>query len=345
MQNLSIKIDWDSPIDESFPGGKNKEFDIQFAELETAALRTPEQQYGNTVIPAKEPDWQSVLGLAAALCEETKDVRVIALLARALTKIHGLSGLLYALDGLNRMMIHFWESMHPQLNIDSHFDPQVRFSAISNMAAPDGLLADMRASIVIHSKLAPLSFRDLERFHGTESIEINGIFINASQMGQIIEEVSTSEQSGALQIPQKILEILESIQDYFREKLGDDYIPDFKNITQPLQKISRLLLPQGTQSSETPDSLPLDHEANFMPSNSTPGAQNALREGYSRQDVVRQLEQVCRHLESHEPTSPAPMLIRRAIKLMDMNFMEVLQEMAPEGLTQASFVTGVEVSR
>ena len=63
----------------------------------------------------------------------------------------------------------------------------------------------------------------------------------------------------------------------------------------------------------------------------------------SRRDAVRQLELVCRYLEVNEPTNPAPFLIRRAIKVMEMNFMDILKNMAPEGLTQASFITGVDI--
>ncbi|MPM81755.1 hypothetical protein SDC9_128812 [bioreactor metagenome] len=57
---------------------------------------------------------------------------------------------------------------------------------------------------------------------------------------------------------------------------------------------------------------------------------------------MAQLEAVCRYLERSEPTNPAQLMIRRAMTLMEMNFMDILKHLAPEGLTQASFVTGID---
>ena len=53
------------------------------------------------------------------------------------------------------------------------------------------------------------------------------------------------------------------------------------------------------------------------------------------------LDRVCDYLDRHEPTNPAPLLIRRAQRLMTMNFLEIVREMAPEGLDSLQKITGV----
>jgi type VI secretion system protein ImpA len=61
----------------------------------------------------------------------------------------------------------------------------------------------------------------------------------------------------------------------------------------------------------------------------------------SRADVVRQLERVCGWYARHEPASPVPLLLQRAIGLVDKNFTELLRELAPDGLGQLAQVSGV----
>ena len=41
---------------------------------------------------------------------------------------------------------------------------------------------------------------------------------------------------------------------------------------------------------------------------------------------------VCEYLERTEPTNPAQLLLRRARKLVNKNFVELVRELAPESL-------------
>ena len=60
----------------------------------------------------------------------------------------------------------------------------------------------------------------------------------------------------------------------------------------------------------------------------------------SRADAVRELERVCDWLERHEPSNPAPLLIRRAQRLMNMSFIDIIRDMASNGLEQVELVAG-----
>lgn len=60
----------------------------------------------------------------------------------------------------------------------------------------------------------------------------------------------------------------------------------------------------------------------------------------SRHDALLALESVCRYLERTEPSHPAPLLLRRAQRLMHMNFREIVRDMAPAALPQLDALTG-----
>jgi type VI secretion system protein ImpA len=61
----------------------------------------------------------------------------------------------------------------------------------------------------------------------------------------------------------------------------------------------------------------------------------------NRSDAARELERVCEWLERNEPSNPAPLLIRRAQRLMKMSFIEIIQDMAPGGIDQVQTIAGV----
>ena len=348
MSNLSFNmdVDWLSPVSEADPSGKSMEYDSKFAELETAAIATPEQQYGDTVISGKEPDWSQMLKLATELSQQTKDLRILLWMTRAVTQLYGLIGTLYVLRQVNLISLQFWESLHPQLMIDDELDPLVRFSALSNFNDTGGLTADIRQSVVLTSQLGAFTVKDLERLIDNGALDVDGVMVTENQLARIVDDVRASDNADSLDVPAQIIHDINAIQLLYQERLGSEFQPDFSALLRPLKKILRLLEPNVRTSPSTDRDKA---NASASPSeSSTSGSINDKRQSLqyggaiqTRRDAQQQLELACRYLEIHEPTNPAPFLIRRAIKVMEMNFMDILKDMAPEGLTQASFITGV----
>jgi len=51
---------------------------------------------------------------------------------------------------------------------------------------------------------------------------------------------------------------------------------------------------------------------------------------------------MCKYFERYEPSSPVPFLLQRAKKLLSMNFMEILQDLTPDAVSQAENICGVK---
>jgi type VI secretion system protein ImpA len=60
----------------------------------------------------------------------------------------------------------------------------------------------------------------------------------------------------------------------------------------------------------------------------------------SREDAVRALDLVCGYLERAEPSNPAPLLIRRAQRLMNMTFVDIVKDLMPDSLSQLQRLAG-----
>ena len=55
----------------------------------------------------------------------------------------------------------------------------------------------------------------------------------------------------------------------------------------------------------------------------------------TRADAMAALDSLCRYFQNHEPASPVPLLLERAKRLIPMSFVDILRELAPDGLSQA----------
>jgi len=116
-----------------------------------------------------------------------------------------------------------------------------------------------------------------------------------------------------------------------------------------------LALESRLEATQSPDLAPLKKvlqrvaEAGRRASGGSPdaaaddqGAASARAAGtiVSRDDANRALDRVCEWIERNEPTNPAPLLIRRAQRLMSKNFIDIIRDLAPDGLGQVEQIAG-----
>jgi type VI secretion system protein ImpA len=71
------------------------------------------------------------------------------------------------------------------------------------------------------------------------------------------------------------------------------------------------------------------------------GAVGVIR---SRDDAIRALDRVADFFRKSEPSSPIPLFLERAKRLVAKDFLEVLADVAPDALAQARLVGGVKQS-
>ena len=62
----------------------------------------------------------------------------------------------------------------------------------------------------------------------------------------------------------------------------------------------------------------------------------------SRQDVEKTLDAIIAFYERTEPSSPIPHIARRLRRMVPMDFVELMQEIAPGGMKEFRSVAGME---
>jgi type VI secretion system protein ImpA len=108
--------------------------------------------------------------------------------------------------------------------------------------------------------------------------------------------------------------------------------------------MDRYAVAQATPPEELPD-MPQDSfvlpESQAAPA-ARPGLVTAASLGpiTTRAEAMRLLELVRDYYARYETSSPLPLLIERAMRLADKDFMDILRDLAPDGLGQAQNIAG-----
>lgn len=317
------------PITADPPCGPDLEYDRDFLALNQAAQDKPEQQFGDTLVPAEEPDWVGVRQRAVALFARTKDLRIAVLLTRALTRVEGMPGLASGLKVVGGLLDRYWEQVHPRLDPpDDGLDPTMRLNALAPIGDANSLLRDVRA-IMFNSvaKHARVSMREVLIALG----KLPAGAESASSAGEIAEVLRAPQNAQAIAAAGEALEAVVRIRIVLAERCGDDVQgPDLGELAGLLKAVTQATGPVAEASGKTADGGGED-EAVIRGSS----------EIHSREDVLRLLDKICEFIERTEPANPAPLLIRRAQRLLTKNFVEIINDLAPDSLSQIQHIAGI----
>jgi len=321
------------------PTGENLEYDVAFQQLEKDAAPKPERQMGDSVVPGEEPNWPDVRHHAIELLGRTKDLRIAVQLTRSLIRTDAFVGLSEGLDLVAGMLERHWEKLHPQLDPSDGNDPTFRVNAVAGLADWDTVVRPVRELPLVDSRAAGrYSLRDIEIANGT-SPKPEGDEA-APSMGVIeaafIEADLTDLQTTAAAI-QAALQSLGRISSAISEKA--DSVVDLGRLSSVLRTAGQTLAEQlGRRGAEGGSMTAGD---NGPPRAAGGGGQRMSGEIETREDVIRVLDKCCDYYRRHEPSSPIPLLLQRAKRLVSKDFLELVQDLAPGGVSEVKSIGGL----
>ena len=324
---------WLQPLGAS-PCGDDLEYDDEFREMEKAATGREPSQFELNGVP---PDWRAVLNHTQSLFERTRDLRVAIYWTRARLRTEGASTLGEGLRLVSGLLDRYWEELHPR---PDDADVYARINALNDLSSPGGLLGDLRESFVVNDRaIGELRGRDVEVALGSleprsgESVQARG------QIEELLQ-AATKTHSELRQFPDAAIANIDALQQLMRDRVGYAAAPEFKTLRTALSGLSDLMpREQGSSHAAAAGDGPEESGAG---SGSPRGSRASLPTAIeSRVDALRAIDMVCEYLERTEPTNPAQLLLRRARKLVNKNFVELVRELAPESLGEVARVMGI----
>ena len=317
-----------SPLAGDAPCGADLEYDPAFLAVQEAGSGKPEQQYGDTVIPAQEPDWPAVHQQALQLAARTRDLRVAVWLTRSGARLSGFAGAVRGLQLVRGLVERHWEQVHPQLDASDNNDPTARVSALTPLVHIAAGLADLRAASLT-GKRGAVTVRDIELTLG-HAEPLTGEAVPTEE-GVLQGVAAAIAQSPGLEAQMQAgFEAVQGMAAVIEQRLEASQAPDFA----PLKKLLQRVAEAGRRATGGAAEASEGGMADAAPKAA------ALGTIASREDAIRALERVCEWIERNEPSNPAPLLIRRSQRLMTKNFIDIIRDLVPDGLSQIERLAG-----
>ncbi len=318
------------------PCGPDLEYDNDFLSLTKAAEGKPETQFDAGV----PPDWRSVRSQAEAIFERTRDLRAAILWLRACISLEGFGAMPDGLRLLHGLLRTFPDTLHPLPDPDDG-DPYARMNAVTELREPSGLLGDLRRSVLFSARgVGDIRVRMVESLAGQFPPHDDDPALSRDQISQMLA-AALPQQPGLRDLPSLALTQLDALIGTLGEQAGSEGPPDMKPLRSVLKALADLM-------PATPDSggEAVGTAADGRPdgrSSATGAVAQGLSGGVnSRDEALRAIDMVCQFLERTEPTSPAPLLLRRARRMINRNFLQLMKELAPESLAEVARVMGVD---
>jgi type VI secretion system protein ImpA len=332
-----------APLAPDAPCGENLEYDAEFTAFERALQGKPEVQYGATLVAAEPPDWKAARTQALALFSRTRDLRIAVPLAQTLLHTDGLDGFADGLRVVAGLLQSAWSTVHPQLDPQDGDDPTMRVNSLAALCDANGTLKAVRETCLVTSRVhGRFSLRDLD-LAGGEAVEgvtrpelatIDAAFMDAelSQLQAVVAALAVSIEQSTL------------IENTLQAHVGAAQALDLAPLRSLLSRARAAVDERIGRRADAPQAMEADVAAGQAAAPA--GVRSAALAGDigSRDDVIRMLDRICEYYRQAEPSSPVPLMLKRARRLVPMGFHEIIADLAPDGLGQVEKILGVSGS-
>ncbi|MEQ1829702.1 MAG: type VI secretion system protein TssA [Pirellula sp.] len=333
------------------PSGTNLEYDNAFLELMRLSEQRPEIQYGSTIVPARKPDWNELLERGLSVAQHTRDLRVGVLIVDALTRIHHWAGLAAGLELVADWTEHLWETIYPQLDPEDELDPTARLGCLSHLISDDLLIRSIfDIPLVQHRTLGSISLRDYNSIY-FPSGNSAPTKLNPIEAEVVFRESEKAELLYGRENIRRSQKAFCRLNDFLIRNIGSTRWSGLR-LMETLGRVEKIfashsVAPENNQlqaaTSDIEPSISVSESAikttkeqvAIVDSRPPPTTQPELATTQShsnissRSEAIIAIDNICTYFEINEPASPVPLLLQRAKRLIPMNFVEILRELAP----------------
>ncbi|NOT11215.1 MAG: type VI secretion system protein TssA [Methylococcaceae bacterium] len=323
--------------------GEDLQYDQAFIALEQAIKGKPEQQIGDTIQEAEPPNWREVRKDAEELLTRTRDLRVLISLLRALIALDGISGLSSGMALISELVEQRWDTIHPLLDPDDDNDPTERVNILMSLCDQESILRPLQLAPLVESKaIGKFNLRDIKIANGKITTSDNDNTPSLSTIEAAFQETDPDNIKRKFDDIVATLEKVNKLEHFVTERVGINEAPNFDELRNFLKDCKDTLATwvNGAGSFDYDDIAgESDHEEQTTEKSII--KKTASGEINSNQDVLNALKKICDYYRKNEPSSPIPILLERCARLVGKSFLEVLKDIAPDGVDQANVIMGI----
>jgi type VI secretion system protein ImpA len=277
-------------------------------------------------------EWERIRADALEGLTKSKDLRLLAYLGTALLRTDGLPAFATVLTTASQWLENYWPQVFPALDEDAI----ARRNALNCFADPMAVVDRVwRLPLVASRQHGRYSLRDIEIARGQAAPGPLESKPDEAAILDAFKELSLEDLTALDASVTAASAALTSIDAKMRSEGGPEVAPDFGPLVTHFAKLNRVCREQLTARAA------LGGEA---ATEGADGGQAGFRSGAitSRGDAIRALDAVADYFRRHEPSSPIPLFVDRAKRLVAKDFLEVLADIAPDALAVARSAGGLK---
>ena len=347
-----VSLDLDTllaPVSPQAPCGPNLDEEAAFYALVEAARCLPKERIVGPSDASDEPNWRELFSTAAGFFARTKDLRIAATLAKAQLRLSGVVGYSAGIHLVRELLDRYWDEVHPVLD-PSDGDATMRLNALRELSDRMSLLTPLRSvPLVSVPSLGSFSFKEISAAH--EAARSGSTDAAQNKTEAALNNCDTSHLQQLTAALQQSLDDLRSIERRVTEKLEAQQTVRFEELTLLLTQMHRLLAERlaareaataAAAHAETEQEIDMNLDGLTLQESTaaTAGKSSGSMQIRSRGDVQRALDLLCAYYERNEPSSPVPILLKRARRLCTMSFSEIVRELTPAGSAELDVIRG-----
>jgi type VI secretion system protein ImpA len=350
-----------APIDAARPCGE--ELGDLLRELGRLTSKQ-KQEYinGATVYTPIPPEWSVVQVMAVNILRNSKDLRAAVRLAQAAAAIRGLSDFAAALEVIRGFLERYWDTLYPVLELDEDtggLDLSSRARCLMDLNDSSTTIPLLRSmSLFSVQRFGGVTLRRIYLSEGRVKLQPDEEAVDPADLGAAFAAADPTVFSALRDVASEAIEHACAIERVFdciaAEQGNSQHTMKLTALREELEAIRRLAAEHAGSNAElrvvaeTIDDLTDDARA-VMPLQTLPSDGMRIAgtgmtpvaghdEISSRAEVIRMLDRICAYYTDHEPSSPVPLLLTRARGLVDKSFIDILKDLAPNGLPEAAGV-------
>ena len=282
----------------------------------------------------KQPDWREIRDRSLEVLGTSKDLRVLAHLAASGLRTEGLAPFTETIKAAASWLGTWWAEVYPRVDDDAILRRNALNGFADRIAVVDGL---RRVPLLAHRQLGTYCVRDIEIAKGELAAGPDETPKDASELDALLSALETEALQSTVTQLREAAEGLRAIETTMRDHGGTEAAPDFSAPMRLLVRTQALLETQLASRAPVGASA-ADGGADGSSVVSGIRAPGAIG---TRDDAVRALDAVAAFFRSNEPSSPVPLFIERAKRLVGKDFLTVLEDVIPDSVPQAKSVGGV----
>ncbi len=335
------------PHGDDTPSGENLEYDPAFVDMEIAAQPGEERQEGDKILEAEDPDFGDVVKKAEAVLERSHDIRAAVFYGEAVLYSRGMLGFSEATEYVRGCLETHWDTCHPELDEDDDNDPTMRINAVQGLNGANTVVRALRRATLADSRMfGKMSLRVMEIADGSVPAPSSMTDVpDSSAVSAAFQDTDSDELASLLAAVVSASDDIKAIDAIFVDKTPGQG-PDLEEVQKTLKKImhrlSEFVESDGDSiddgGAET-DGVAADGNGEAPRSGGGGGAVGGIN---SPSDVTNALERMVSYYQRNEPSSPLPILLERAKKLVGADFLTIMKEIAPQGVDQVNDVGGIK---